>query len=158
MNPVDPEGRIFGTINVVDAFVVLLVLVIVAGGALFVLGGPLNSNAEDTVTTSVGLQVKGVQPFVSTAIAEGPVPTDRVIAVENKSVRPTMVVVKAENGTLYEQPHPQNRTVSLTVTLNATRTDDGLVSSGKTLEVGRVLNLDLGDVTINGTITTLGRQ
>ena len=158
MDPIDDKGRLFGTVNIIDALAVLLVLAVVAAGAAFVLGAdntdqtaPNDQQAQTTVT----VQISGVQPYVADAIPEGPIQTDRIAAVENKSVRPTEVIVTDQNGTLHERQHPRKQTVTLAVSLNTTTTANDTLFADEPLEVGRELTLDFGPVTVEGTVTTV---
>lgn len=68
MDVIDDEGRLFGTVNVIDALVVLLVAAVVIAGAVFVLSpGP----DEDTRYATVDL---GAQPsFIVDDLSEGDV-------------------------------------------------------------------------------------
>ncbi|PSP56012.1 hypothetical protein BRC82_02425 [Halobacteriales archaeon QS_1_67_19] len=154
MNPIDDKGRLFGTINIIDLLAVLLVLGVVAAGAAFVLGADDQSITNQQQTT-VTYQITGVQPYVADAIPEGPVRTDAIAAVENKTVRPTEVVVQDDAGELHERPHPRKKTVTLRLTLNTTQTDDDIQFEDEPLEVGRDLTLDFGPVTVNGNVTVL---
>lgn len=152
MNLIDDKGRLFGTINIIDALAVLLVLAVVAAGTAFVLSTDAQQTNQQTQTT-VTFQITGVQPYVADAIPEGPIDSDAIAAVENKSVHPTKVVVTDQNGTLHERTHPQKRTVTLEVTLNTTVQNDETLFGGEPLEVGRQLTLDFGPVTVQGNVT-----
>jgi hypothetical protein len=158
MNLIDDKGRLFGTVNVIDALAVLLVFAVVAAGAAFVLGADeqlTGTNQPTETTTIVTFQVAHLQPYVADAIPEGPIQTDAIASVENKSIRPTEVVVKDQNGTLHEREHPRKKTVTLQLALNTTTTEDDVLFNGEPLEVGRQLTLDFGPVTVKGTVTEL---
>ncbi|WP_135806359.1 DUF4330 domain-containing protein [Halorussus marinus] len=154
MDLIDDKGRLFGTVNIIDALAVLLVLAVVAAGAALVLGDDgQQTNTDRQTTTTVAFEISGVQPYVADAVPEGPIDSESVAAVENKSVRPTEVVVKDQNGNLHERTHPRKQTVTLELTLNTTETDDGVRFEGEPLEVGRQLKLDFGPVTLDGHVT-----
>ena len=159
MNLIDDKGRLFGTVNIIDALAVLLVLSVAAAGAAFVLGTdeqPEQSSATNKHTkTTVTFQVTGVQPYVADAIPESPIKANEIAAVRNKSVQPTEVIVTSQNGTLHEQPHPRKKTVTLRVALNTTRTEQDVLFQDKPLEIGRQLTLDFGPVTVKGHVTKI---
>jgi hypothetical protein len=158
MEFIDDKGRLFGTVNIIDALAVLLILAVVAAGAAFVLGTndqPTETNQQQTTVT---FEITGVQPYVADAISEGPVESDSIAAVENKSTQPTEVVIKDQNGDLHEQEHPKKKTVTLQLTLNTTTTDEDTLFRDEPLEVGRELTLDLGPVTVEGNVTSLAPQ
>ncbi|NEU55646.1 DUF4330 domain-containing protein [Halorussus sp. MSC15.2] len=160
MKLIDDKGRLLGTINIIDALVVLLVLAVAGAGTALVLGGdnqPANATQAltDNTTTVATFEITGVQPYVADAITEGRIGTDSITAVENKSVRPTEVIVRDQNGTLHERQHPRKQTVTLRVSLNTTTTDEDITFQDKPLEVGRQLTLDFGHVTVKGTVTNL---
>ncbi|WP_435176501.1 DUF4330 domain-containing protein [Halorussus sp. AFM4] len=153
MDLIDDKGRLFGTVNIIDALAVLLVLAVAAAGTAFVLGADDTESAATQHQTTVTLRITDVQPYVADAIPEGPVDTDRIGAVTNKSVRPTEVVVADQNGTLHVRDHPQKRTVTLDVALNTTVENGEPTFAGEQLEVGRQLTLDFGRVTVTGNVT-----
>ena len=158
MNFIDDKGRIFGTVNIIDALAVLLVLAVVAAGTAFVLGTddqPTTTDQPTNTTTAVTFEITGVQPYVADAIPEGPVKTDAVVAVQKKSIQPTEVIVKDQNGTLHERTHPRQKTVTLQLTLNTTTTEDDILFGDEPIEVGRGLTLDFGPVTVKGTVVAL---
>ncbi|WP_276299030.1 DUF4330 domain-containing protein [Halorussus lipolyticus] len=154
---IDEKGRLFGKVNVVDAFVLLLVLTVVGVGGAFVLGGGGDSTGADQ-TATVRMEVTEVQPYVADAISTGPVGSDGVVAVRNKSVGPAIVTVTTANGTLRQREHPRKRTVELSVELDVTGAGDDPTFKGKELEVGRTVTLDLGRVTVEGPITAVGTE
>ena len=159
MSLIDDKGRLFGTVNIIDALAILLVLAVAAAGTAFVLGADDQPTTPDQAApdnrqtqTTVTFEITGVQPYVAVAIPEGPIQTDRIAAVENKSVRPTEVVVTDQNGTFHERQHPRKQTVTLAVTLNTTATENDTLFADEPLEVGRQLTLDFGPVTVKGTV------
>jgi len=159
MDIVDEQGRLFGTVNVIDALVVLVVLsTVVAGMALVLEEEPSREPHEVTV----GVQTVPVQPYVAAAIPEGPIDGDPIVTVENKSVAPTTVVVRANNGTLHERGHPINRTVTMDVTLSVSEVpDDGVTAyrfKDEPLEIGRSVTFDFGRVSVNGTVTSFASE
>jgi len=156
MDLIDDKGRLFGTVNIIDALAVLLVLAVVAAGAAFVLGADDQPTTTDRqTTTAVTFEVAGIQPYVADAVPEGPIDSESIAAVENKSVRSTEVVVRDESGELHERTHPQKKTVTLELTLNTTTTDEDVLFGGEPLEVGRQLTLDFGPVTVVGNVTAI---
>lgn len=158
MNLIDDEGRLFGTINIIDALAALLVLAVVAAGTAFVLGTDKQTTTDQQSQTTVTLEITGVQPYVADAIPEGSIDSETIATVENKSIRPTEVVVEDQEGELHERQHPRKKTVTLQLTLNTTTTEDDVLYNDEPLEVGRQLTLDFGPVTVEGTVTKLPSQ
>lgn len=154
MDIIDEQGRLLGTINVIDALVVLLVLAVLVAGIALVTG---QNSPSQSQTERITVQASSVHPAVATAIPEKELTNSSIISVTNKSVRPSTVVVRADNGTLHERSHPVNRTVTIDVTLSVRESESG----GQTeyyfreepLEIGRTLSLDFGRVSVNGTVT-----
>lgn len=160
MELIDENGNLFGKINLIDALVVLAVLVVIGAGASFVLGGNTDdgsTNKEQPARTETTITVRavGLQPFVADAISEGPVADDSTVAVENKRVEPTTVVVRDQNGSLHEREHPRKQTVTLRLTVSATKKGGELLFQGTPLEIGQRFDLDLGTVTIKGVVVEL---
>ncbi|UPV75253.1 DUF4330 domain-containing protein [Halorussus limi] len=162
MDPIDEKGQLFGTVNIIDAFVVFLVLAVIAAGATFILGteNQLTNTTDqlENTTTTVTFEITGVQPYTADAIPEGPLQTDTIVSVQNKSVQPTEIIVKDKNGILHKQTHPRKKTVVLQLTLNTMTTEDDVLLWNKPLEVRRQLVLDFGQVTVKGTVTNFSEE
>ncbi|WP_159904884.1 DUF4330 family protein [Salinirussus salinus] len=131
---IDDEGRLFGTVNIIDALVVLFVLAVVVAGVALLTGG---GSSDETPTRTVVVDV-GQQPgYVIDAIEEGSVETSDIVAVENKAI--------ASGG--------GNDRLRLTVTLAVTENADGLPTFAEDrLYVGRQVQLDLGTTIVSGTV------
>lgn len=153
MTLIDEDGNLFGKVNVLDA----LVIVLVVAGAIGVAGLLLNGETADRepVERTIEVEADGVQPYVADAISEGSVDDSDVVAVLNKTVEPTKTVVEVENGTLYERPHPNQKTVSLRITVKTTRKQDELLFQGEPLKVGQTADFDLGQTVVEATVTRI---
>lgn len=158
MKLIDDNGNLFGAVNIIDALVVLLVVAVVVSGVAFLVGQQPSQPTDDTPepeSRTVTLQVVGVQPYVADALAVGDVESGSVVAIENKSVAATTVVTEDEAGNLHEREHPQQRTVTMRVTLQTTEDENGSLVGETPLEVGRNVTLDFGNVTADATITAV---
>jgi hypothetical protein len=71
MAVLDEEGRLFGVVNVVDLFVVLVALVLVAGGIAIVLTSGTNQSESPTVTRYATLAITDEAGTFDTEIQEG---------------------------------------------------------------------------------------
>lgn len=131
---IDDEGRLFGTVNIIDALVVLFVLAVAVAGIALLTGG---GSSDETPTRTVVVDV-GQQPdYVIDAVTEGPVKTSEVVAVENKTVL----------------PGGGNDRLRLTVTLAVTENADRLPTfAEERLYIGRQVQLDLGTTIVSGTV------
>ena len=134
MPVIDDEGRLFGTVNIIDALVVLFVLAVAVAGVALLTGG---GSSDQTPTRTVVIDA-GQQPdYVIDAIEEGSVETSEVVAVENRTVR----------------PGGGNDTLRLTVTLAVTENADGLATfAEERLYIGRQVRLDLRTTIVSGTV------
>ena len=150
---IDDNGNLFGRINIIDAIVVFLLLVTVAAGANFVLNDGDSSDTFDSHDATIVFRVTDLQPYEATAIPDGRIKSSRKInAITAKNITPsTVVVINATSQTAYEHPVHKTATLELNITVRETSGDPFFL--GKPLEVGRTLTLDLGPITVNGTIT-----
>lgn len=80
MRVIDDEGRLFGTVNVIDAIVALVLLAVLAAGAALVMqpsepAGPVDNGTDEpeerSVAADVTLDLGKLPPHVASAIAEG---------------------------------------------------------------------------------------
>jgi len=65
------------------------------------------------------------------------------------------VILTSQDGNIYEREHPVNRDVTLEATLSVRETTTGTTFKGETIQRGRTITLDLGDVTVRATVVSL---
>lgn len=138
MSVIDDKGRLFGKINIIDALVILFVFAVAIAGVSLVTGGD-NSTSEMSTRTVV-VDIDQQPQYIIDTIDEGPVETEAVVAVRNKTVIPAT----------------NSARVRLTVTLAVSETPEGLpMFKGERLYVGRQVRLDLRTTIVNGTVVEL---
>lgn len=146
MPVIDDEGRIFGTINIIDALVVLLVVAIgVAGIALVTSGGGGAGDADSRtetrhVTVDFGMQPEYVVEQLSTGDTSEP-----GNGVENATVT-ELYVAPGENGV---------RTIAR-VAVTGHVSGQVFTYDGSQLRLGRTMAFTTASSAMNGTITAFG--
>lgn len=148
----DENGRLFGTINVVDGLVVLVVLAVVVAGVALVFGG----DSSDARTTTVDVRAENVQPYVANAIPIGDVPEGNVERVLNASVTAKQLLVIRADGELVVRDHPRLKTVETTVEVPVSSDNGGVQFQGQRLKIGQRVTLDFGLVELTGNVTAVG--
>lgn len=139
MRLIDGEGDLFGRVNVIDAFFLLLVAAVLIGGLAFV------SSGDDTVDRIVEIRVVDGR-FVIDAIETGPVPDEDVVRVESVRFRPEIDVNATDE---IHDPAVADVQVVVRVTID----EEGLASfRGSRLYVGREVELDLGTTVVDGKV------
>lgn len=142
---IDEEGNLFGVINVVDAFVVVLVLAVVATGIALVTGGATSNTpaTADTASTHVTLDL-GVQPgYLVEEINEG----DAYSPESNANLTITDIYLTPQDG--------QTRVIVRTE-LRGVSTDDGLSYAGAPPRLGRQLDIATERYSASGHIRAIG--
>lgn len=112
-------------------------------------------------TTTVTLKLSGVAPEIADGISTGMVERADGTArarITDKLVKPATIVVTSQNGTIHGREHPIRKDISLTVKLDARRTDSDLYFHGKQLQKGNYLVLNLGLITVRGQVVDLQRD
>lgn len=139
MPVIDEDGDLFGVVNAVDAFAVVVAILALAGGVVVLTGG--GGADGGTLTQSVTIRTTGAVPAGIAALEPGPVANEQVAALERvEQVSP------AGNGS--------NATYELDVQLVIGTTDDGAPTfAGERLYIGRPVTLDLENVTVSGVVT-----
>ena len=83
---------------------------------------------------------------------------DRVLAtVTDVSREPSTVLIRGERGDLGVFDHPTLRAVTITADLQVRQTGDGVRFKGEPLQQGETVVLDLGTVTVEVTVVSVGR-
>jgi len=145
MEIIDEEGRLFGTINVVDALVVLLVLAVGIAGVALVVSGGGGGPAGPTETRYVTLDL-GTQPdFLIEQVEVGDTGSlgdyTRGVNVTDSYFTPT------ESGTNAVVRVAVNQTGNEPVTIG-----------GEPLRVGRQMGFTNESYALNGTVRELGTE
>ena len=143
MRLIDDEGYLFGRMNVIDAFFLLLVAAVVIGGLAFV------SSGGGTVDRVVEVRVVD-ERFVIDAIERGPVPDRDVVRVESVQLRPEIKV--NTTGEIHD-PAVADVRVVVRATPDAIEGDR---FRGSRLYVGLEVRLDLGTTIVEGKVVEIG--
>lgn len=178
---IDNRGNLFGLVNIIDALVVLLLVAVVTAGVALVSESALaplgtvglgvltitglvtydtevtEEENQDTQSQHIQLQISNIEPPVAAAINVRDTTIDGELIVTDKRTEPASVVVDREDGTLVEQTHPRNRTVTLVASIQSDQQDTDSFR-GDRLYVGRELQLDLDNVRIESTIVGFGEE
>ncbi|WP_256301955.1 DUF4330 domain-containing protein [Haloarchaeobius salinus] len=142
MRLIDDDGNLFGTVNVVDVLVVLLVLsVVVAGFALIQGGDPPSGPSTETRYATLDL---GTQPaYVANLVEEG----DNVTPNDQQELTVTDVYVTDDGS---------NRRVLARVAIDGQLTDEGTLNyRGGPPRVGRELTITTSTYSTSGRITAV---
>lgn len=137
MRFLDNEGRLFGLLHPIDAAVILIVIIAAIAGAIIIA-----PNGGDSQTMEVQFSATGVESYVANSTETGPVPSNsEILAIENKSVS------LADN---------QSESNMELWTRSSVTVREGLYYfNGERIFVGRTIQLDLGNVVIEGTVTNI---
>lgn len=131
----------------------------VLSGPIRRVGAPELPGRRDTRT--VTLELGRVQPYLSSSLETGATETvagktnARIVGIERS---PDTIAVPADNGTMIARDHPTREVLTLTVELAVRETSIGPTFKGERLQVGDTVVLDLGNVTIRPTVTSLRDQ
>ncbi|MEF8783819.1 MAG: DUF4330 domain-containing protein [Haloarculaceae archaeon] len=144
MEVIDDEGRLFGTVNVVDALAVLLVLAVLVAGVALVFGGSDEpTETTDTDTTHVTLDL-GTQPaYILTELNEG----DTYSPTSNAQLTVTDVHLTPQDGAT---------NVTLRAELEGSTTDDGIAYDDAPPRLGRTLSIVTNRYEVEGQIRAVG--
>lgn len=109
-------------------------------------------------TRTVTLTLRDVGPELADGITAGMTETvdgetvAEVTAVDREN---STVVLRSDDGNIYEREHPVNQDLTLTVDLSVRETDSGVTFKGRTVQQGSKVTLDLGGVTVRLTVASL---
>ncbi|WP_415380054.1 DUF4330 family protein [Halosimplex sp. TS25] len=137
---IDEDGRIFGTINVVDALAVLLVLAVAAAGIALVTGSEPGEEETRHVTMDLGPQPE----YVLEQIDAGD-----TASLENEPGNMTITDTHFTPG----ETDPQ---ALARIEVTGTETEDTFTYGGRTLRLGRTLRFETDEYVVNGTIQNVG--
>lgn len=154
----DDSGRVFGRVNVIDLFVVLIALAVFVAGVVLVAGGPAGTG-DPVETEPVVLEVTAddVEPYVAEAVpAPGPIEGENVSRLRNVSVSPTQVVTTDSDGDVHLRDHPRLKRIDVTVEVAAVRRNGTVRYADRRIYPGRKITVDLDTVVFRGKVTTIG--
>jgi len=128
------------------------------GGRIERVDGGLDS--DSLTNRTVTLELERTQPEVATAIQPGQ--TERAggrttAYVTDVTTEPTPIIATAQNGSVVVSDHPTLRDVTITTELRVSETANGVAFRGERLQYGSTVVLDLGPVTVQASVTSIGR-
>lgn len=108
--------------------------------------------------TTVVLKLSNIDPEFADGIRTGMTEMQGGTAnarISEKRTEHAGVILKSEDGNIFEREHPRNKDVYLTVTLQTRETSSGLTFHARPLQEGIRITLDLGSITIDGAVIEL---
>ncbi|MDB2273911.1 DUF4330 family protein [Halorubrum ezzemoulense] len=115
---------------------------------------------DATTTRTVTLRMEEVREDFADAIEPGMVERtgDTTVArVTGVETEPSLIITTGENGSVNVVDHPVNREVTITADLQLREMPSGLAFKGDQIRQGSTVALDLGTVTVEATVVTVGR-
>jgi len=161
MKILDEKGKLFGIINIIDLFVLLLAVVIVAGGIWFVSRN--DSEVTGPVETyQVTIKCAELDEDVAGYLHKG----DRLyygggftdVVITDFSVEPAKVDVVRDDGTITVTTHPEKKDIYVTVKVNSKPGDPMLWIGQLHATVGKELVLKTQYIEVPGVITSVVKQ
>ncbi len=114
----------------------------------------------ETTTRTVTLRMEAVREDFADAIRPGMVECagDTTVArVTDVETEPSLIIATGENGSVNVVDNPVNRDVTITAELQLRETASGLAFKGDQIRQGATVALDLGTVTVEATVVSVGR-
>ncbi|AUX09467.1 hypothetical protein AArcSl_1841 [Halalkaliarchaeum desulfuricum] len=110
-------------------------------------------------TRTVTLRMDEVHEDMAAAIRPGQ--TERssgetIARVTDVDVEPSVILIRGEEGELGVYDHPIDRDVTITAELDVRETTAGVRFKGETIRQGSTVTLDLGTVTVEATVVSVG--
>ncbi|WP_336359316.1 DUF4330 domain-containing protein [Haladaptatus sp. ZSTT2] len=160
----DSDGNLFGLVNIIDAFVILLVIAVVGAGGALVLGDDAADPATNN-TTATPTPTPTATPQNQTNNTTAPPPTENVSVVYRLESVPKYLLEPIEEGPVnatdslveveaIEVISETNETVTAELTVETTLTmkDELRYYNGERIYVGKRVTLDFGDVVVKPTV------
>ncbi|SHM58532.1 protein of unknown function [Caldanaerovirga acetigignens] len=143
MSFIDKKGRLFGLINVIDLLVIILV---VAVAARFVLNPQKNSSVAEEKTIQVVMLVKDVRDATAKVIKEGDIvretKTNNLLGKVTKvEVKPAETLVNTADGRVLSVLNPVLKDVYVTVEGSATVGENAIVLGGTEIRIGTAVQM-----------------
>jgi len=161
MKVLDEKGRLFGLINIIDLFVLLVVVALIAGGIWFVSRNSTPDTAGPTETYYVTIKCKELDADFADYIHKG----DRLyyaggftdVEVTDVNVEPAKIDVVRDDGTIAVTEHPEKKDIYVTVKVNS-KPDDPMLWIGQLhANVGKELVLKTQYIEVPGVITRVSK-
>jgi sulfur carrier protein ThiS len=144
MNLIDQDGKIFGLINILDAFALLIAIIVVIGGIGFVTGNVADSSGPTTLPSTYVTLDLGTQsgPLVQTIEIN-----DSYSPAVNSHIRISDVHLSPQDG--------QTR-VLVRVEIQGPATGDSVSYEGAPPRIGRSLSIVTKEYSVSGKIVNQG--
>jgi len=143
MSLIDNKGRILGLINIIDLFVILIIIALV--GKFAVKAQQKNIGAE-TKNIEVVLLVKDVRDATANAIKEGDIVRETksnnlLGKIKDVKTIPAETLVETADGTVVNYPNPVLKDVYITLDGSGTAGENAIVLGSNEIRIGTVLQI-----------------
>jgi len=162
MKVLDEKGRLFGLINIIDLFVLLLVLVIIAGGIWFVSRNDASKEVKYPVETYyVTIKCSELNAGVADYINIG----DRLyysnnftdIEITDVKVEAAKIDVERDDGTVTVAEHPEKKDIYVTVKVKS-KPDDPMLWIGQShATIGKTIVVKTQYIEVPGVIIKVSK-
>jgi len=156
MNLIDDKGRLFGTINIIDAVVVLLVLAVAAVGTAFVLQSSDQPSAEPDANAA-NATVENATRYATLDLGTHPSYTGERITEGDNTTDANLTVTDVYRIPTGEGVHVWTR-VRLDGQLVEREDTTEFTFAGSPVDHGRSLAFDTREYAVNGTVHDLAKR
>ncbi|KNF09177.1 hypothetical protein CLPU_4c02230 [Gottschalkia purinilytica] len=159
---IDKKGKLFGKVNILDLFIVLLIVVL-GVGALYKVKGVKQNTSLGTKELNVRLYVKEREKFSLDKIKVGDVVKEYDTGIvfgkiKNIEVKPAIKEVKTGKGEIKKAEIPERYDLYIDIDANAVVNENSIVSGNKELRVGNRLLLKTKLYVLDSTVFVIKGQ
>ncbi len=142
---IDSKGKLFGKINIIDLVLVLVVVLLIAGG-VYKFSNFQSISAEDRRQINVTIEIEGEKKGLVDAIKEGDILLDSVRGTEfgkitGKTIRPHQELVINKDGTVEYKEIPGAFAGEIGIESMAIVDNEGILVATKPLYIGSEIRL-----------------
>jgi len=153
----DDKGRILGSINIIDAFVIALAVLLLAGGYFkFVAQGSITdaTHFQEETRVTVRHETREKGKLTAFEIGDQLVAQNRLqpIYIEEVKVNPLLIMVEKEDGPV-EKEHPFKKEMYITFRGKANITEADIHMANQIVKIGAEFYLKTQTAEILGTVS-----
>lgn len=165
MKIVNEKGKLFGLINVVDLFVILAVLVVIAGVGFKLISAKLEDASQEKVKVTAVVRVRGAQEYLVENLKENDQVGKKMVSgteyvegtVESVQFEDFYQQVAAADGSIVNSLDPVKQDVIFTVQAEVEKDPESPITKigVQEMRVGRNFTVKTDDFEILGVITSV---
>ena len=163
MRLINEKGRLFGIINIVDLFFILVIVLGVGGVSWKLVGDAVSDKVAPQTEMITIMRIRGAAPTILDEIARNPLVGKKLVSgndyvdatITDMSIEPFVIQTTTADGTIVEATDPVKKDIVITVKSTVAKNTATLKIGNQEVRAGRQFLLKTRDFEVYASIDSV---